>query len=120
MSFQVTLKIPDEIAHQAQAVAKSTQRRVEDVLTEWLDRAASDIPVSQLPDAEVRVLANMQMSEIEQTELSELLEQQRESRLTEQEHERLDLLMQTYRRGLTRKAQAIKVAVERGLMQPLG
>ncbi len=120
MSIQITLKIPDEVAHQAQVVAETTQRRVEDVLTEWLDRAASELPVSQLPDTEVRALANMQMPDSEQAELSNLLQQQREDSLTVQERERLALLMQTYRKGLVRKSQAIRVAVERGLMPPLG
>lgn len=120
MGVVVTLNITEQVAHQAQAVASSTRRRVEDVLTEWLDRAASETPVDQLPDAEVRTLANMQMRDDEQDELSDLLDAQREGELRDGDRERLDSLMLTYRRGLVRKAQAIKVAVERGLMPPLG
>jgi hypothetical protein len=120
MSVVVTLKIPEEVAHQAQAVATSTKRRVEDVLTEWLDRAAAEIPVEQLPDNEVRTLVKMQMSEDQQSELNELLDSQREAQLTNVQQTRLDVLMQIYRRGLVRKAQAVKVAVDRGLMPPLG
>lgn len=120
MGVLVTLNVPEEIIHQAQAVATTTRQPVEAVLTEWLDRAASETPVEQLPDAEVRTLANMQMREVEQDELSDLLEQQREGQLREAGQARLDTLMQIYRRGLVRKSQAIKVAVERGLMPPLG
>ena len=120
MSVVVTLNIPEEVAHQAQAVAASTKRRVEDVLTEWLDRAAAELPVEQLPDSEVRTLARMHMSEDQQLELSDLLDSQREAKLTKMQQERLDTLMQIYRRGLVRKAQAVKVAVDRGLMPPLG
>ncbi len=120
MSVVVTLKIPEEVAHQAQAVAANTQRRVEDVLTEWLDRAAAEIPVDQLPDDEVRTLTTMQLSDQQQSELDSLLDQQREGELADDERTRLDALMQIYRRGLVRKAQAIKVAVDRGLVPPLG
>ncbi len=54
----ITLNIPEETVKQAEAVAATTQRRIEDVLTEWLDRAASEVPVDQLSDAEVRQLAD--------------------------------------------------------------
>ena len=37
----------------------------------------------------------------------------------EDERARLDALMRSYRRGMVRKAQALKVAVERGLQPPL-
>jgi hypothetical protein len=120
MSVVVTLNIPEELAHQAQAVAASTKRPVEDVLTEWLDRAAAEIPVEQLPDQEIRTLARLQMSDDQQAELNDLLEGQREAQLSQTEQARLDMLMQIYRRGLVRKAQAVRVAVERGLMPPLG
>ena len=120
MSVVVTLNIPEEVAHQAQAIAASTQRPVEDVLTEWLDRAAAEVPVEQLPDHEVRTLARLQMSEDQQAELNDLLDSQREASLTKSQQARLDALMQIYRRGLVRKAQAVKVAVDRGLMPPLG
>jgi hypothetical protein len=35
------------------------------------------------------------------------------------EHGQLDSLMGIYRRGMVRKAQALKVAVDRGLQPPL-
>jgi hypothetical protein len=48
-------------------------------------------------------------------ELSHLLARNREGQLDEVERQRLDELMQVYRAGLLRKAQALKVAVEKGL-----
>lgn len=120
MSVVVTLNIPEEVAHQAQTVAANTKRRVEDVLTEWLDRAAAEIPIDQLPDDEVKALADMQLSGEQQAEMQDLLNRQREGDLTAVEQERLDILMQIYRKGLVRKAKAIKAAVDRGLMPPLG
>jgi hypothetical protein len=61
----------------------------------------------------------MQMSDAEQAELSELLARQREGALSDDERGRLDALMRSYRQGMVRKAQALKVAVERGLQPPL-
>jgi hypothetical protein len=61
----------------------------------------------------------MQMDVGQQEELGDLLARHREGLLSGAERARLDELMQTYRRGLVRKAQALKVAVERGLRPPL-
>ena len=56
------------------------------------------------------------MENQQQEFLSELLAHQREGQLNEIENSQLDELMQVYRRGLVRKAKALKVAVERGLI----
>jgi hypothetical protein len=45
MGVIVTLNVPEEIVQQARTVAAKTKQRLEDVLTEWLDRAAAEIPV---------------------------------------------------------------------------
>jgi hypothetical protein len=119
MSEIVTLKLPDALAQHAHAVAVQTHRHVEDVLIEWLDRAAADVPIETLPDDQILALRDMQMGDTEQTELSDLLARQREGTLDDRERGRLDLLMGSYRRGLVRKAQALKVAVDRGLQPPL-
>jgi hypothetical protein len=55
----------------------------------------------------------------QQEELSALLEGNREGTLQAAEWARLGELMQVYRRGLIRKAQAIQVAVARGLRHRL-
>jgi hypothetical protein len=47
------------------------------------------------------------------------LARQREGTLNDTERHQLDHLMDVYRRGMVRKAQALKVAVDRGLQQPL-
>ena len=120
MSVTIVLNIPEETAQQAQVVATTTKRRVEDVLTEWLNRSAAEIPVEELPDDEVRQLAAMKMPQSQQDELGDLLDDQREGLLTETGRIRLDELMEIYQDGMLRKAEAIKVAVERGLIPPLG
>ncbi len=116
----ITLNIPEDTMRQAEVVAEITQRRLEDVLTEWLDRAANEIPVDQLPDAEVRQLVELQLPESQRQELSDLLTDQRENQLTEAGRVRLNTLMQTYQQDMVRKSEALRVAVQRGLMPPLG
>lgn len=119
MSERLSLELPDTLMRGARAVASQTNRDIEAVLIEWLDRAAAEIPVDQLPDDQVLALRDLQMSDGDQQELSDLLAQQREGMLAAPGHQRLDLLMRQYRRGMVRKAQALKVAVERGLQPPL-
>jgi hypothetical protein len=92
---------------------------VEDVLLEWLGRAATDVPMESLPDDQVLALCDLEMSQSEQRELSTLLGRQREGTLDGSARHRLEELMMIYRRGMVEKAQALKVAIERGLRPPL-
>jgi len=119
MGQTVSLDLPPDLAQRAAAVAQQTHRRVEDVLLEWLGRAARDVPIESLPDDQVLALANREMNNSEQRELSALLSSQREGTLDEAARRQLDKLMASYRRGMVEKAQALKVAVERGLRSPL-
>ncbi len=73
MSEIVTLELPDELVQSARSVAARMQRQVEDVLTEWLDRAANDVPIDTLPDDQVLALGDLQIGETQQAELSDLL-----------------------------------------------
>jgi hypothetical protein len=119
MSEMITLQLPEEIAERAREVAQRTGRDINQVLTDWIGRMAHDLPVDQLPDAEVLALAESQLPEDQQSELSDLLDDNREGRLTPERESRLDELMTLYRRGLVRKARALQVAVERRLIPPL-
>jgi hypothetical protein len=115
MSETVTLELDETLLQSARMLAAKSNRRVEDVLVEWIDRAASEVPVELLPDDQILLLCSQNMGQEEQATLSELLDRQREGMLTPAERQALDAVMGTYRRGLVRKAQAMKVAVERGL-----
>lgn len=119
MNEVVTLELPDALVRSARALAERSNRRIEDVLIEWIDRSANEVPIETLSDDEVLVLCALEMQDADQQVLSELLTRQREGVLDEAERPTLDALMGTYRRGLVRKAQALKVAVERGLRPPL-
>lgn len=119
MGETVTITVSERVARSATCVAAQTDRRMEDVLAEWLDQAVSEPPVEFLSDDEVLALCDLQMDPAEQAELSRLLAENREGTLGDQGRARLDELMGVYRRGLARKARALKVAVQRGLRPPL-
>ncbi|TAF10514.1 MAG: hypothetical protein EAZ77_03030 [Nostocales cyanobacterium] len=116
MSETVTLQLPETLAQKAKQIAAFTHRRIEDVLLEWIDRASHELPVESLPDEQVLTLCDLQMETQQQEVVSDLLARQREEQLNDTENSQLDELMQVYRRGLVRKAKALKVAVERGLI----
>lgn len=118
MAEIVTLELPETLAQRAKEIAVLTNRRIEDVLVEWF-RASQELPVESLPDDWVLALCDMQMEPEQQEALSELLDRNREGQLNHEEANQLDELMQVYRGGLVRKAQALKVAVERGLRPTL-
>ena len=61
----------------------------------------------------------MQLDEQQQSTLDSLLDKQREGELTPVDSQELQFLMKLNRYGLLRKAKALKVAVERGLVPPL-
>lgn len=45
MGQTITLDLPADVAQRAAAIARQTNRQVEDVLLEWLGRAATETPV---------------------------------------------------------------------------
>src|SRR5437762_2370355 len=117
---RVMLDIPDDLARRARAVAAATNRRLEDVVIEWLGRAAEDGPVESLTDGELLALCDAKLGPADQAELSSLLEDARERDVPADRRARLDELMAAYRRGLVLKARALREAVVRGLIPPLG
>ncbi len=119
MSETVTLEVPDELARRARALATATDRRFEDVVLDWLRRAAEEPQVEALTDGELIALCEAVLGPADQEELSGLLTGQREGALGAPEKARLDALMDAYRRGLVLKARALKEAVGRGLRPSL-
>lgn len=119
MTETVTLEIPEMLSQQAKKVAEATHRQLTDVLIDWLERSMAEFPVELLSDEEILASCDMQMDIKQQQTLSDLLARHREGQLNDIAVRKLDALMNVYRRGLVRKAQAWKVAVERGLKTPL-
>jgi hypothetical protein len=119
MPETVTLKLPGTVARSAREVANRKHKSMEDVLMEWLYKAATELPVESLSEEQILALCDMELEPEEQAELSRLLVKAREGKIVQSEHARLDKLMQHYRQGLVRKAEAWQVAVSRGLRPPL-
>jgi hypothetical protein len=118
MSETVTLELPDELARRARSAAAAANRRVEDVVLDWIARAAADPSVEALPDDEVLAWCDARLDDAGQAELSDLLARHRTAGLDTVGRVRLDALMATYRQGLVLKARAWKEAVGRGLRPP--
>jgi hypothetical protein len=116
---QVVISVRDEILRTAAHAAEESQRRVEEVLADWLERAITEMPVETFSDEEILALTEQQLKSEDQDALSDLLVRSREGQLDAEGQDRLDALMGGYERGLLRKAQALRVAVQRGLRVPL-
>ncbi len=119
MSEPITLQVSDQVVSQAARVAARSQRRIEEVLAEWLERAITELPVEALSDEEVLALTELQFTAEQQSPLSALLAQNQEGTLDSEGRRQLDELMRAYEHGLLRKAQALRIAVQRGLREPL-
>lgn len=119
MTEKVTIELPENLVRRARAIAARDGRPVEEILAEWIDRAAADAAAEFLSDEELLELCDAQLAEDIQDELSALLERRGEGALAPAEQGRLEDLMQLYRRGLVRKAQALQAAVARGLKPQL-
>ena len=119
MSQQITIEVSEQVVRQATQVAAQTERSVEEVLASWLEAAVSERPVEELSDEEVLALTALQLTGDQQAALDDLLAQNREGTLGAEEKKRLDELMRLYEHGLLRKSQALRVAVQRGLVEPL-
>ena len=115
----VTLELSDSAYEQARNIAKRTGKPIEDVLADWVNRFADDAPIELLSDEQVLALADAMLPQHQQDELNALLALNSESRINTIQQQRLDELMDTYHRALVRKAEAIAVAVERGLRESL-
>ncbi len=119
MNQQITLTVSENAWFYAKAVATRSKQRVEDVLSDWLEKGSSEIEVEKLSDVEVLALAELKMPPKQQKQLHKLLDKNGEGELTSIEKNKLDEMMEVYEIALLRKAQAMRVAVERGLMKPL-
>jgi hypothetical protein len=116
MGRTVTLELPEQVAARVEAAAAFSNRKVEDVVVDWLGQLADDRPVEALTDAEVLAVADSQMPPTEADQLSELQTDQREGRLTPDGRDRLNRLMDIYYQGQLRKARGLAEAVRRGLI----
>ena len=127
MTTQVTVTLPDDTARRAEYLAHLTGRDVADILAETIALSldplgtlpATSTSVETLPDAEVLEIADSSMDREQDRRMHRLLEPRQVSGLTAEDHAALLALGAIYQGGLLRKAQAVRVAVQRGLRPPL-
>lgn len=119
MSQMFTIVVSEDVVKRAKDIAERTHRPIEAVLSDWFAHSGDEPPVEMLSDEQILALADMQLEEAEQAQLSNLLALNRNDKITSDEKQRLDELLEIYQRGMVRKAQALQVAVERGLRSPL-
>ena len=97
--MEVTLNLPDNIYQSFQKLAEKTSWRIDEVITEkiqtdyWTDNSEVQKNISNLSDVEVLELANLKLSKQQAKRMSQLLENQRESRITRSEKIELESLM---------------------------
>lgn len=119
MNQEVTLRVSDKLIKQAALYAVRKKRRIEEVLSDWLENVFQDKFADKMSDAEILALTKIQISSEEQARLSELLFKNRETGLGKEEQQELDLLVEISERNMLRKSEALRIAVERGLIKPL-
>ena len=127
MSTQVAIKIPEQVYKKARRLAQLTHCKVNDLLVEAIAlslapvAASSEVasPVARLSDKEVLVLTKLELPPAQDRRLSRLLLRQQAVKLTPEERPELISLMLVYQEGILRKAQALREAVRRGLIEPL-
>ncbi len=121
--MEVTLNLPDNIYRSFKQLAERTSQPIGEVIAEkiqtdyWADDLEFENNISNLSDAEVLELANLKLSKQQDRRMSQLLENQRENRITTSEKIELEGLMGLYRMGNLRKAQGCLEAVRRGLIK---
>jgi hypothetical protein len=127
MGRQVTLVLPDEVLSRAERLADLAHRDVTEVLAEALSAmlppldavAEGSRPMSELPDDDVRMLADLRLSAVQDQRLSQLLDAQQAGTLSDPERIEMLSLMQLYEANWLRQAEALAEAVRRGLREPL-
>jgi hypothetical protein len=121
--MEITLNLPENTYQNFLNLAKKTSRQISDVIIEkiqsdyWTNDQEFEQTISTLSDAEILELANLKLSKQQDKRLSQLLENQRESRITTSEKIELEGLMGLYRMGNIRKAQGCLEAIKRGLIK---
>jgi predicted transcriptional regulator len=127
----VTIELPEAIYRAATRIAQATRRPLAAVLQEGIQHSLpplDDLPAEEaealaqlsiLPDAELWRIGASLLSNQEQNELNELLEQQREGELLPPAQERLQWLLDEYGRLLVKKAHAWLLLARRGYHVPV-
>ena len=119
MNQEVTLTIPENAWLYAKAAANRSKQKIEDVLVSWIEKSSSEVDLEKFSDAEILALTKTKISPEKQERLSDLLFKNREIGLASDEQEELDLMVEVCELNNLKKAEALHIAVKRGLIKPL-
>lgn len=119
MNQQITLTVPENIWFFAEAAANRSKRKIEDVLVNWLEKGSSEVDLEKFSDTEILALIKAKISPEKQERLSDLLFRNREIGLNSEEQAELDLMVEICELNNLKKAEAMQIAVKRGLIKPL-
>ncbi len=119
MNQEITLRVSDRILQQATLAASQKKHRIEEVLSDWLEGLFQEKFADKMSDKEILALTKIQISLDEQEKLSELLFRNREIGLNKKEQLELDFMIEISERNMLRKSEALRIAVQRGLIKPL-
>jgi predicted CopG family antitoxin len=119
INVKLSNSLYQDISHLARTKKKSVAEVIKNAVKKAVEEDAEILerPLVDCSDDEVLALANMKMSEAENKRMSELLDKQREEKITPLERNELDALMRVYQFGNLRKSQGIYEAVQRGLIK---
>lgn len=118
----VKVELPDNLYKNFSRIAEQTNRRIDEVIADKLqaDFSVENIENEQLlsnwSDKDVLALANLKLPPNQDKRISQLLEKQRESKITMNEKVELEGLMGLYNLANIRKSEGIVEAVKRGLI----
>jgi hypothetical protein len=127
MSAQITVTLPEDVLERAEVLARRTGQPVSDLLAETISLSLKPLGTARGQTEDLGAKSNEEVLAASQTEmppaederLSLLLDRQQAGTLTDAERADLTGLMQLYQDLLLRKAQALRLAVQRGLRGPL-
>jgi uncharacterized protein YihD (DUF1040 family) len=119
MNQQITIEVSEQVWQRANFLATQKRRKVKNIIEDLIEESVFETNIEDLSDEEILTLTNLKFNNNQQKLFSNLLKKNRENTLNDKEKLKLDDLMRSYESGLLRKSQALRVAVERGLIEPL-
>jgi hypothetical protein len=112
---EVTVEIDAVTLRRARLLAESCACDLNEILSDWLSHYSENLPVEMLPNDEVLKLCQAGSNTVLRRALHSLLHANIQRTLAPEERQRLDALLQAYRRMLIRQSRAYEVASARGL-----
>jgi len=122
-----TITIPDTLYAKAQRIAGLKSISVDDVIQDLLSHSLDNprllLPaeeqdeltaLSYLSDATLKTIAREQMPQSQQDRMQILMDKNNQSSLTGDEHSELSNLVEDGQRLMLRKAEALKILIQRG------